>query len=856
MRRSILSRITNRLGILSVSAGIMVAAAAAPGTAAAECPNEAVRVQQGVTARLPECRGYELATPTSKNGQEALVPKDTTGLEIQDQAAATGPGTTWAMTGGPPGSESAGEFVDGISTGTTAGSLWSDLSLAPETRFHPIGTPGPRNGGRFEYYSPNLTCGIEDTPLPQAKNPGEATPELAPGESASEEIDQLYMWTAPAGTPTESNRGSKTLVTSTRPHEPLASGPYGGGGYRVAGASEDCGHVSFDTGSAGYELETEKGSGIFAPKESLYEWSAATGPKVASILPDGKPAESVVPFSAGEKSSDLNSVSADGSKVFFTATVDKAEGAEAAGTQQVYARVNSSTTVHVSATDTATADNGSRFQAASVDGNRVYFLANYGLTSTTSKGTEAASTCELAPAVTTSAGQGCDLYQYEFSTGKLTDLTADEESATGDKAGANARGLVGVSKDGSYVYFSTAGRLVAGEGNSAATNEANKEANVYAYHAGHVSYVTTILENEAGGGKAGVQSEEQLDAVAAPGHGLTFLVARVSPNGQHALIASYAKLTTYNNIDKNTGKPDPELYEYTFAEGKPSLICVSCNPTGEQPVTNVAEAHKPFSPLGPYIEVRGGSNLHRSLLNDGRVFFDSYTPLVTQEPAVTEMVHPYEWRPNGVNGCATAAGCVTLLDSGKELFPSYFVGASEDGENVYISTPQPLALQDEDGGLRDIYDVREGGGIFKPEASKGCSPTEDTCQEKGETFNQQPIGSGSTTSNQPGLTLVTPQTKGTPAVSPVKITGHSASKKTVTIVIYVPAAGTVTVSGAGIVGTRTSETRPGTYRLTVALTAKSKAALRNHRKVKISVHVTFTPTSGSSSSAALTSSLR
>ncbi len=117
------------------------------------------------------------------------------------------------------------------------------------------------------------------------------------------------------------------------------------------------------------------------------------------------------------------------------------------------------------------------------------------------------------------------------------------------------------------------------------------------------------------------------------------------------------------------------------------MTCVSCDPTGKQPVTALAENGQPFSPLGPFIEVRGSSDVHRNLLNDGRVFFDSYDPLVTAEPAVTEMVHPYELRPNGVNGCSTPAGCVSLLDSGTEQFPTYFEGASENGENVFISTP-------------------------------------------------------------------------------------------------------------------------------------------------------------------------
>ncbi len=68
------------------------------------------------------------------------------------------------------------------------------------------------------------------------------------------------------------------------------------------------------------------------------------------------------------------------------------------------------------------------------------------------------------------------------------------------------------------------------------------------------------------------------------------------------------------------------------------------------------------------------------------------------------------------------SGCVSLLDPGTSPFASYFEGASEDGENVYMASSDSLAPQDVDHGLRDLYDVRTGGGIPASRSSAAVQP--------------------------------------------------------------------------------------------------------------------------------------
>jgi hypothetical protein len=490
------------------------------------------------------------------------------------------------------------------------------------------------------------------------------------------------------------------------------------------------------------------------------------------------------------------------------------------------------------------------------DGRRILFLANYGLTPSSSAGKEAATTCQPEGA---SAGNGCDLYEYrvvdpETGAGTLTDLSADVEASTTDTKGANARGVVGISEDGAYVYFSTSGQLVAGKGNSEATNETEetltgkvKEANVYVSHEGGApTYVTTIRKSEAGSSS---NVQEQIDAlVSSEKHGIQYLVARVSPDGQHLLFATREKPTGYNNLDPKTKSLSPELYEYALGTG--SITCVSCSPTGEQP--NEPEIGSGFAPYGPYLEVHEG-NIWRNLLPDGRVFFDSFQPLVESAKGA-ETVNVYEWLPPGLEGCANPSGCVSILDTNAGRFPTYFVGASEDGKDVYVSTPAQLAPEDTDGS-RDLYDVRVGGGrLFVPPTAR-CEANGVECQP-----SEGGQGPGVPHASESGVRggNVPP---GSPAgeggvrsliSSAVKVTGHSVKGSTLTLVVAAPGSGRLTVTGSGLQGLRRSVTKGAKYRLKLTLGAKGRATLRSHRRVRVKVQVVFAPVRGKASSASVT----
>ncbi len=845
---------------------------------AESCPNAERRTEQGVAEgskavtegsahALAACRAYELASPPLKNEEEVNVP-DRFVAEASFDAAEQGGGVVYSLTGAVPGSEAGGLYGHALSTSPAPGSPWSADPLEPSNRLGGLHGAG-ENSGEFESFSPSLSCGATRTRLAQPAFPGETEAQLPRGphgellEAPEEEIDNLYLWRSP---------DEYTLISNLRPENPsrFPEGPT----YHVDGISEDCSTVLFEDDNAGYALPAGP-KGEQAPQSSLYEWKVGSSPQacrenqascrptVASVLPDGTLAREVLDAHAGEFFSDLHELSNDGRRLYFTAVSDgKGPGEEKdAHARQIYLREGGHTTAVSISPNTEVRDTGAKFEAASADGSRVFFVANYGLT-----GGDGPSTCLLTTVnnqkdENNGAGTGCDLYEYDVQGGSLRDLSSDST----DPKGADVRGVLGISEDGSVVYFACTGQLVTGEGNSAAENErtegttrsgepkAEAEANVYAYSEGKLRYVTTIGEAEAGGWNLGQSPFLEVDAISAT-KGMHYYNARVSSDGGYLLLATRHRLGAYDNAQQETGTPEWEDYEFSLKDG--TLGCASCNPSGEQPV---ADSYEQFSPHGTFDVVQNGI-IKRNLANDGRVFFDSLQPLQTTIGASSfvasnHSVNVYEWRPAGLEGCLpptvgegvpAPAGCLGLLSSGTDPFPSYFEGASADGQNAYLTTHAALVPQDQDG-LNDIYDVRVDGGIRPPPAAPSCSAEMQACQPPGPPLGSSPHASES---GEGGGNL---SVTGTPSKPVGGVEGTQSVKAyvkgkvkgtTATIAVVAPAKGSIVAAGAGLKGARMSAGAAGTYRLKVSLTAKERRLLRRRHRLKLKLLVSFVPASG------------
>jgi len=342
---------------------------------------------------------------------------------------------------------------------------------------------------------------------------------------------------------------------------------------------------------------------------------------------------------------------------------------------------------------------GGEFWGASADGSRIFFTDQSQLTGDS-----------------TAAFGKPDLYEYEAETGQLTDITVN----VGEPA--NVKGVAGVSEDGAYVYFVAWGVLTGKPNDRGATPE-KRSFNLYLYHAGETTFIATL--------NVGDRPDWAVSAANAETQSVEFRSTVVSPDGGLIAFNSIVPLTGYNNApaepqdcygtesEDAAGKPCNEIFLYDAAADR--LSCVSCGRRGSHP-TGMAE-----------LRSAEGTFARRALSGDGSVFFDTPSPLLGQD--VNGVYDVYEWSPAGVGECEASSatfqvgsdGCLYSLSSGASPEPSYFVDASESGEDAYFVTSQGLVQSDTDNGL-SLYDARVNGG-FPPGAGEvlegsGCESPE------------------------------------------------------------------------------------------------------------------------------------
>ena len=155
--------------------------------------------------------------------------------------------------------------------------------------------------------------------------------------------------------------------------------------------------------------------------------------------------------------------------------------------------------------------------------------------------------------------------------------------------------------------------------------------------------------------------------------------AEVTPDGHSAVFAgaSHEASGIISVYDADTGR----------------TYCASCGSGGDDgrlPMTNHENVYQP-----------------RWISADGsRVFFDSEQALVPQD--TDGKADAYEWERPGAGGCERSEGCIYLLTGGTSTDESYFVDASESGDDVFLVTRAKLVASD-DNELFDLYDARVDG---------------------------------------------------------------------------------------------------------------------------------------------------
>jgi DNA-binding beta-propeller fold protein YncE len=626
------------------------------------CPNDAVRI--GTSGKLPDCRAYEMVSPLDKGGGDVAAWIARNG-EVphffeMDQSAASGDRFTYTSTAAYDAPESAPFVSQHLSERSAAG--WESRSISPP-RTESVVPVTALFHNEFRGFSDDLcSAWIRQYAVAPLT------------EKAVEKYPNLYK---------RHNCGQASTYEALSTAQPPNRVP-GAYGLNLRGFSEDGSHTIFTADDDLYD-----DAPTLAPEETLLYERTPEGLRFVCYFPSGEPnptacsAGTLAGVGATDLSSLHNAISADGSRIFWTA-YSGATSSQKSHPGQIYVRIDGMETREISGTVTS---EPAFFWTAAEDGSKAIFEVAAGPL----KG---------------------DLYELDVDTETLTLIAGEVE------------GPMGASEDASRIY------LVSKEDLDDIGPASTGAHNLYLYEAdpgGGGGDFTFIMELV--GPDIGSNAPSATDPPTRPvGLSSPTRAAFVSDSGGHATFLSAASPTPtgFDNLDATNGQPLAQIYLYDAAEDE--LRCVSCNPTGSRP-TGVNLGF-----IWAAARIQGWEfafHAPRVLTDDGtRVFFESFEALVPRDTNGTWDV--YQWEEEGKGTCTDqretfnedSGGCVNLISSGLSSAKSTFLDADPSGENIFFSTQSSLVGQDY--GLNDVYVARVGGGFPEPKQKTECEG--EACQ--------------------------------------------------------------------------------------------------------------------------------
>jgi hypothetical protein len=377
-----------------------------------------------------------------------------------------------------------------------------------------------------------------------------------------------------------------------------------------------------------------------------------------------------VPGAGGEPDEAIGAVSSDGSMIFFESPLPESP----CGPSHLYMRLDNRETVEVSAPAPGVNLNPAerrdvRFNAASADGTEVVFNTS-------------------TPLLTGETANELKLFVYDTVTHELKLIANSGLPNTEGTEGSK----VLISEDGSAVYYEASGAVYRYDTGSATT-----------------SFIATVSQSE--------QANEP---------------SYTTPNGQFFLFASGdggVRVRGRNGLElEPRGVNHNELYRYDASDG--SVMCVSCG-DGVAPAEGVMIEPRDF----PANFVTSDETPVIAMAEDGqRVFFETTAQLVPQDTNSPKFegastggapgLDVYEWEAPGTEEapgvlCHGVNGCTHLISTGEDVGKATFLGASEDGSNVFFATAGQL-LPQADAEFTNIYDARIDGGFAPPPPASEC----------------------------------------------------------------------------------------------------------------------------------------
>jgi DNA-binding beta-propeller fold protein YncE len=606
------------------------------------CANDAFRV--GPAAGLPDCRAYEMVSPPDKGGGD-IVAKGSADLGREAayrQASIDGNRVTYTSTTAF-GDAVRGSIASQYLSSRGAGG-WSTHGLNPPqgtTVFDPEFDLNYDLGTNFLAFTPDL-CGalIRDHNL---------TPLDA---DALADHTNLYRRTS-CGPDADSYEALTTALAAPAAVDLVLW---------YASYSPDLSHVVFGADAA---LESTPAAGT-GTNQQLYDLSGGEL-RLVSVLPNGEASgaaaalgSAYVPISHGRESPLERAISADGSRIFWTA----------AG--HVYARLDGSETVAVSESVTSAS---AQFWTASSDGSRAVFSFDPG-------------------------GPGLkDLYEF------------DVDAETAVPIAGEVGGVVGASEDLSRLYFTSREALAPGS--------VEGEYNLYLRVGGEVRLMAALAVEDGPAAGTGVQVDSAKpfpkgSRVSTDGRQLVFMSTRPLSgyDNTDAVTGEAASEVFRYDAEASGGKG-----ELLCVSCKPS----GARPVGRKldPLYGPGGT-PPHVQTAAWIPTFEWSNHgKRALSADGnRVLFNAYDDLALRDNNGAQDV--YQWEAPGTGTCDTDdadysqlnGGCLSLISTGQSPAESELLDASADGRDVFFTTSS--SIDPRDPGSVDLYDAREGGGFAPP----------------------------------------------------------------------------------------------------------------------------------------------
>ncbi|WP_272474885.1 NHL repeat-containing protein [Baekduia alba] len=249
---------------------------------------------------------------------------------------------------------------------------------------------------------------------------------------------------------------------------------------------------------------------------------------------------------------------------------------------------------------------------------------------------------------------------------------------------------------------------------------------------------------------------------------------------------------------------------YLYDADADLLTCVSCPPGGGSGVDASL----------PIVDRNVSNRIPQPLTDDGELFFDTPTSLITRDNNGARDVYAYR------------DGKTTLISPGTGQFAARFADASTSGDDIFFTTAESLVGQDQDQA-DDVYDARLGGGF------PGQSPAPRAACAKSECVEPTPGPVSSAPAPGPAQSAASTKSRTNQTKARVSVATVSFTSKAMHITVRVSQRGRVRVSGSRLTSTVRNAAKAGSYRLVVPLSKKARSLRRAHRSFKVSARISL-----------------